>query len=305
MAKKVPKIVREIKKFVPHEINYAFDRQLSFSQIQVYNDCPYRWKLQYVDKKKLFRSNIYTIFGSAMHDTIQNYLQVLYDTSKAKANEIDLEEYFEDRLREHFQKAYKENGDQHFTDATQMNEFYNDGVEILRYFKKKHLFSKRKTHLVGIELPLIQKTTPGSNNIFYKGYLDLVLYNENSGTFDIIDIKTSTRGWTKSMQTNEKKFQLLLYKKYFSQQFGVPLKDINITFYIVKRKIPDEDKCDFATMRRRIQEYTPVAADKGKNLMAAAQRFVQDFIDEVYTSSGKLKERNYICKCGACEILAS
>ena len=105
MAKKVPKIVREIKKFVPHEINYAFDRQLSFSQIQVYNNCPYRWKLQYVDKKKLFRSNIYTVFGSAMHDAIQNYLQVLYDTSKTKANEIDLEEYFDE-----FDTIYRDTG---------------------------------------------------------------------------------------------------------------------------------------------------------------------------------------------------
>ena len=63
MAKKVPKIVREIKKFVPHEINYAFDRQLSFSQIQVYNDCPHRWKLQYVDKKKLFIDEVYADEG--------------------------------------------------------------------------------------------------------------------------------------------------------------------------------------------------------------------------------------------------
>ena len=38
-----------------------------------------------------------------------------------------------------------------------MREFFEDGIEILKFFKKKvgGYFSKRGTYLVGIELPII------------------------------------------------------------------------------------------------------------------------------------------------------
>jgi hypothetical protein len=34
-----------------------------------------------------------------------------------------------------------------------------------------------------------------------------------------------------------KQFQLILYKKYFAQQFNIPIDDIDIEFFIVKRKV--------------------------------------------------------------------
>ena len=44
-----------------------------------------------------------------------------------------------------------------------------------------------------------------------------------------MDIKTSTKGWDDKTKKDEtKQLQLVLYKKYYSQQFGVPEDDIEI-----------------------------------------------------------------------------
>ena len=57
--------------------------------------------------------------------------------------------------------------------------------------------------------------------------------------FTIIDLKTSTRGWTsKNKKDEEKQFQLLLYKKFFAEQYNIPIENIDIEFMIiVKRKL--------------------------------------------------------------------
>ena len=48
--------------------------RISYSQISMYNDCPLRWKLKYVDKVSISESSIHLIFGTAMHEVLQHYL---------------------------------------------------------------------------------------------------------------------------------------------------------------------------------------------------------------------------------------
>ena len=47
--------------------------KISYSQFAMWDKCPYAWKLNYVDKAETFKGNIYTLFGSAIHETIQAY----------------------------------------------------------------------------------------------------------------------------------------------------------------------------------------------------------------------------------------
>ena len=42
-------------------------QHISYSELKIFTECPYKWKLQYVDKLKGFTGNIYTAFGSAIH----------------------------------------------------------------------------------------------------------------------------------------------------------------------------------------------------------------------------------------------
>ena len=117
------------------------------------------------------------------------------------------------------------------------------------------------------------------------GYLDVVLYHEPSNTFTIIDIKTSTKGWNHYAKKDEmKQFQLILYKKFFSDQYDIPIKDIDVEFFIVKRKIWEESEYNIS----RIQQFKPAA---GKVKLNKAVNTLNKFLNEAFNLDGSFKDR--------------
>ena len=295
MAKKLPNIVKQIRNNPPTPVNYAYQKNISYSQMSIYRGCQHRWKLQYKDKIKRFTSSIHTVFGSAVHVVIQNYLDVMYETSGANADKLDLEDEFKEEFLAEYQKQYKSNKNEHFSSAAEMREFYNDGIGILTWFKKKRsgYFSKRGYSLVGCEVPIVIAPNKMLNNVLYMGYLDVVMYHEATETFKIIDIKTSTRGWRDQDKKNEdKQFQLLLYKQYFSEQYGIPLDKIEIEFFILKRKVLDidDERLMSPYQAHRVQTFSPPS---GKIKLGRAKKAINDFINECFNPSGTIKDKEY------------
>ena len=56
----------------------AKKKSISYSQFALWEQCPYSWKLTYVDKAIPFTDNIYTMFGTAMHEVLQEYLKMIW-----------------------------------------------------------------------------------------------------------------------------------------------------------------------------------------------------------------------------------
>lgn len=288
MAKKIPTIVKRIRNFNPEKINYGYQNHISYSQLSMFRSCPHKWALQYKDGHKTFSPSIHTVFGTAFHETLQHYLDVMYEKSGAAADRENIEELLEEKLREEYANQYKKNNSQHFSNGEEIREFYNDGVEILKFIKKKRsaYFSKKGWYLVGCEIPISIIPNNTYKNVIYQGYLDVVLYHEPTNTFKIIDIKTSTRGWNaKTKKDEDKHFQLILYKKFFSEQFGIPEKDIDIEFLITRRKV----YLDGEYPQKRIQEFKPAS---GRNKLAKATRVLNEFITTVFDKNG-YKEKDY------------
>jgi len=126
----------------------------------------------------------------------------MYDTSASKADNIDIRKYFKERMSDEYSKYKKKNKDRHFSTPEQMNEFFQDGVAILEWFKKhkrgrKAFFSPRQSELVGIEIPLILQPIKERPNIKYMGYVDLVTKDKNTGEYTIYDINGNSliNGW--------------------------------------------------------------------------------------------------------------
>jgi CRISPR/Cas system-associated exonuclease Cas4 (RecB family) len=280
--KKAPQIVREIQKNPPEPVNFAFEKNISYSQLSMYTQCPKKWALQYRDGHKVKEQSIHMTFGTALHETLQMYLDVMYNESGVTADSLDLETDFEIRLKGCYAKAYKQNKNEHFTDAQTLREFYSDGVEIINYLRKnrRKYFSKRGWWLVGCEVPIVLAPNPHLPRVKYMGFLDVVMYNENTNKFIIIDIKTSTRGWNdKAKKDKSKQHQLVLYKKFFAQQYNVPIDDIDIEFFIVKRKLYESQ--DFVI--KRIQQFRPPS---GKTSVNQATKSLNEFLDNCFTSEG-------------------
>jgi len=124
-------------------------------------------------------------------------------------------------------------------------------------------------------------------SILYKGYLDLVLYNEDTDKHKIIDFKTSTRGWNADTKKDEgKQFQLLFYKEYYSKQYNVDKDNIDVEFIILKRKIWEESEFP----QSRIQEFAP---PDGKIKMNRAMGSMGNFIEQCFNNDGSFKDTNH------------
>ena len=282
MARKVPAIVKLIRNYNPEPINHAYQKNVSYSQLSMFRQCPKKWSLQYKEGHKQYTPTIHTVFGSALHEALQYYLTVMYDKSGAAADREDIVGIFEEKLSEEYRVQYKKNGDSHFSSAVELREFFEDGVNIINYLKKNRgkYFSRKSTHLAGCEVPIIITPNKRYTNVVYQGYLDVVLYHEYSDTFTIIDIKTSTKGWSKWAKKDEdKQFQLILYKKFFSETFNIPLEKINIEFFIVKRKLWESE--DYVIPR--IQRFVPAS---GKVKLNKATKALDEFITKVFDRNG-------------------
>ena len=289
MARKLPPIVKRIRNFTPEPFNFGYQKHISYSQLSMFRSCPHKWALQYKDGHKTFTPSIHTVFGTAFHETLQHYLDIMYSKSGAEADRIDINELLEDNLRDEYANQYKKYNSQHFSTGEEIREFFEDGKEILNFIKKKRssYFSKKGWYLVGCEIPVSIIPNNAYKNVIYQGFLDVVLYHEPTNTFKIIDIKTSTKGWNKFAKKDEEKhFQLILYKKYFAEQFGIPEEDIDIEFLITRRKIYTDGEYP----QKRIQEFKP---SSGRNKLAKATRVINEFIESVFDKEG-YKDRDFL-----------
>ena len=252
--------------------------RISYSQISMYSECPHRWKLNYIDKLRIFESNIHLIFGTAMHEVIQTHLEVMYNDSIKNADILDLNKMLRDKLIEQFKIAEERDGKPPCK-KEDLYEFFQDGVNILDFYtkRKSDYFAKRGYKLIGCEVPIDFDLKNGIKMI---GYLDIVLLDEVLDVIKIIDIKTSTMGWNKWMKKDENKTQqLLLYKQFYSKQYNHPIERIEVEYFIVKRKL--WEKAQFP--QKRVQKFAPAS---GKPSMNKVNTRLLKFVNEAFTEDG-------------------
>ena len=174
----------------------------------MFSDCPQRWKLNYIDKLRVSEPSIYLLFGTAMHEVLQKYLEVMYFDKVKTADMLNLERTLQEKMIEQFNIDKEAYGKEPCT-KEQLKEFFQDGCDIIDFFKKRRgeYFSRRGYKLIGCEVPI---EVDLKKNVKIVGYLDLVILDEFHNTIKIYDIKTSTRGWNKWAKKDENKTQQLL-----------------------------------------------------------------------------------------------
>ena len=275
-------------------------KRISYSQYSQWDVCPFKWKLNYVDKLGVYTDSIHTMFGTSMHEVLQTYLTVMYNDTIKMADALPLRDMLLTRMKRNYKQIMERNGGEVFCEQTDMEEFYQHGLLILDWFKKKrqNYFSKKGYELVGIEVP-INYDLP--NDIKFIGYIDVLLYDKLRDRYKIIDIKTSTMGWNKYMKADKNKTdQLLLYKQFYGAQHDIPLDKIDVEYFIVKRKL--YDKVDFP--QRRIQTFSPA---NGKPSINKVNNNLDTFIKESFKDGDYNLNHDFIKRpskknCRFCEF---
>ena len=255
-------------------------RSVSYSQYNIWSQCPYRWKLLYIDGRKTFTDTIFTLFGTTMHEVIQVYLNKMYTDSVIAANELPLFDMWKYRLSENYRNLVEKNGGTQFCDKQEFISFYRDGITIIEHLLsyRADYFSTKQHRLIGIEVPVLHVIE--GRQLVWKGYLDLVLEDRVSGKIKIIDLKTSTYGWNKYQKADFGKIiQLMFYKKFFAAQYGYLQKDVDVEFLIFKRKLYEGK-----FTQKHIQRFTPAA---GTVTMKKVDVQLEDFLNECFTETGE------------------
>ncbi len=262
------------------------DVKVSYSQFTMWANCPKKWKLTYMDGHKEDEPSIHLLFGTSMHETIQEWLKTLFTKSPLESDEMDLSTLLRDTMAKEYKSLSEKRDDlKEWITKSQMNEFYLDGVEILNELKKNRveLFSTRKWKLFGIETKIYQPILEGYENLKIVGYLDLVFEDINTGDILILDIKTSTNGWNSYQKADDTKIaQLILYKHYFSKQFEIDQKKIDVKYLILKRKLNEAIMYGVS----RLQNFSP--ANGGRTLKKTVGIF-ENFVKEVFNTDGSFK----------------
>jgi len=265
-------------------------KSISYSQISLFHQCPYKWKRSYIDRDKDDKGSIHLVFGSAMHTVIQKYITTMYGESIANADKLDLNKRLYDELIIEFKSQMERTKGVHFTDQKELAEFYNDGVKILEFFKKNRgkYFQKRNYELIGVEVPILEHIDSNQQMVLM-GFLDIVIRDKRNGRVYIYDIKTSTKGWSDWQKKDFKTAaQLILYKKYYSKQYNVPLDKIYIQYFILKRKIWEDSPYPIP----RVQKFEPAHGSVNIN---KSEKFLQEFVNNSFDDNGnKLSSANYV-----------
>jgi len=260
--------------------------RISYSQLSMFSECPQRWKLNYIDKVTESEPSIHLLFGTAMHEVIQTWLEVMYHDSVKNANKLNLEQRLHDKMMELFQRDKEAYGKNPCT-LEELREFFQDGVDILDFLKKRRAdyFNKRGYKLIGCEVPI---DVDLKKNVNIVGYLDLVILDERTDIITIYDIKTSTRGWNKWMKKDENKTQqLLLYKQFYAKQYNHPIDKIEVEYFIVKRKLWEEAMFP----QKRVQKFSPAS---GKPSMNKVANRLNTFLDLAFDDEGNRISENII-----------
>lgn len=198
---------------------------ISFSELKTWDECPFKRKLIYQDKIKVFSSNEYTIFGTSVHETCE----------KSLLKEIK-EEQCGDYFETNFKAAIEEAKVQTSINETLVSQMVTQGKAIF-----EDLFPAIKDYLgeyevISSEEDLMQPISsvlPDEYN--FKGFIDLVLKTPD-GKYHIIDFKTCSWGWDIQKKTAPMTtYQLTYYKDFFSQKHNIPLANIETHFCLLKR----------------------------------------------------------------------
>ena len=264
-------------------------KNISYSQYSAWAQCPHKWKTAYIDDKREFTESIHTLFGKSMHEVIQTFLTVMYEDTAKAAEALPLPEMLRIRMKRNYENAMTKNGGVEFCTQADMVEFYDHGLLILEFLRKKRAqyFSKKGYELIGIEVPL-DFDLP--NGIKFVGYLDVVIRDTVRDVIKIYDIKTSTMGWNKYMKADKlKSDQLLLYKQFYAKQYDHPIEKIEVEFFIVKRKLWKHT--DYP--QKRVQKFVPAS---GKPSINQVVKRLDEFMKECFTSDGEYNTEHIYSK---------
>ena len=200
--------------------------KFSFSRINTFNNCPQKYKIQYLDKIRTDCNSIEAYMGNRVHDVLEKLYQI---------NSLNKEYISFDTLYNMYNESWKEEWNENiFISKYKFNKnnynqltVYKTGLICLKnYYKRFNQKGYFKENIYATELK-IEVKIGGYHFIGYIDRLDI----DSSGIIDIVDYKTGNK--SKGKLQASKDLQMAIYEIAIINLFK-NYKQINLNLYYLK-----------------------------------------------------------------------
>ena len=197
---------------------------ISFSELKLWNECPWKHKLVYLEGIKAFEGNEHTAFGTAIHSTCEQLVE-------SGINWIP-------NAAEHFQEQFL-NELQKLPEDYELKKDLVISMRVQGCMLVGHVLPSLKDYFGDYEMVSIEEKLyepieeyDGYN---FKGYIDLVVKTPDE-KYHIIDWKTCSWGWDARRKSDRMTtYQLTLYKHFFCKAHKIDPSNVSTHFALLKR----------------------------------------------------------------------
>jgi hypothetical protein len=170
-------------------------RHISYSELILWNTCPYKHKLVYIDKIPR-EGSVYMSFGSAIHLNCEKQLLNKFHDKKILCDN------FEDEFVLDFVEQLKVNLNKEFiiNNKQTIRLLKEQGIKLIEHILPSlDSYFLNKYELIKVEEMLMEDCNFDNSDQFkdfkFKGYIDLVIKSQIDNKYHIIDWKTCNKGW--------------------------------------------------------------------------------------------------------------
>lgn len=205
---------------------------ISFSELKEWTDCPWKHKLNYIDKIKQFKGNEYTAFGTAIH-TVCESIAINNEKKSFDWSGYDKEKHFEEEFLNNL-KILKEQDNKITLNPDLVSDMRTQGKHLTKFILPALKSYFGNFQLIAVEEQLYESIDYEDKN--FKGFIDLVVYTPKDDKYHIIDWKTCGWGWDSRKKTDKMiTYQLTLYKHFWCEKHSKEYKDVVTHFALLKR----------------------------------------------------------------------
>ena len=195
---------------------------ISYSELKEWTVCPWKHKLNYIDRINEFKGNEHTAFGTAMHTVCENLIL----KTASNAEKLFDEEFAKNLL------SIKEKDSNIVFKKVLVEQMRTQGAQLTKHILPAVRAYFGKFELISVEEELYVPINEERN---FKGFIDLVVQTDD-GKYHIIDWKTCSWGWDNRKKSDKMiTYQLTLYKQFWCQKHDVNLQDATTHFALLKR----------------------------------------------------------------------
>lgn len=265
---------------------------VSFSEVKMWKECPWRHKLIHIDKINIQEANQHLFYGTVVHNCVEKFLktkEIDVDSSIEELEKVWNENSFDsdEFIVKQQQRAKRDGWNYVHSPLAEWQQSLKNCMMALPHFMDEN-FGSWKT--IDAEHALMESIN-GIEDVSFKGFIDAIILSkmpDGKKKVWILDWKTaSPRGWAPEKQRDFlMQAQLMLYKSFWSSKMQLASKDVGLGFVLLKKNTKVEKCIQF------------IKISAGPDSMEKAQKLVRSAISGM--SSGiKIKNRE---SCKFCEF---